>query len=283
MRERICRALDLGGGVLSVADFPSLGRAARHEVRAGRLRLVVAGVYAVPGQLTHQQRVLALAAGAPSAVLIGESAAAVLGWPGAAEPELCSAASILRSRPGYRFVRRSVPSPLIDVVRGVRVTSPALTALDLTDIHGGAAIDDALRCGVRLRDLEEALALTAQRPGNGARRRLLEESRTEPWSEAERAAHAALRRARILGWRANVPLPCGGRRVIGDLVFRAQKVVVEIDGRRFHDSWEQRERDLAKDRGLAAEGWLVVRFPAGLVLSDPDAFVRELLAVLARR
>jgi len=196
---------------------------------------------------------------------------------------MCAAASRLASRPGYALERRTIPERLVVEWGGIRVTAKALTALDLIDSLGGNAIDDALRLGVRLSALKRALDLTPQRPGNDERRRLLRDSRSNPWSEAERAAHRALRAARIRGWRANHAVVLGTSTAYLDVAFCAVKLAVEIDGREFHESWACRVRDAARDRRLAASGWLVIRFSAKEVLDDPDAFVREVADVLDAR
>ena len=205
------------------------------------------------------------------------------GWEDA-EPAVCTAIAQRRTRaPGFALAEGSVPDRLVISLGGVRVTERALTALDLVDEKGGAAIDDALRRGVRLASLWSALEATPQRPGNERRRQLLVDSRDRPWSEAERLAHQALRRAGVRGWATNVPVDAGGRRAFCDIAFDRERLVVEIDGRAHHDGWEQRVRDYARDRRLAPEGWLVLRFPAALVMDDPAAFVAEVLAVRAMR
>lgn len=88
---------------------------------------------------------------------------------------------------GFVVSRRSIPSALVRTCAGLRVTAPALTALDLCADYGGDAIDAGLRSRrVTLADLYEALRLTSKRHGNGERRTVLLESRANPWSKAER-------------------------------------------------------------------------------------------------
>jgi hypothetical protein len=73
---------------------------------------------------------------------------------------------------------------------GLRYTCPALTALDLCDVMGGDAIDQALRTRAStLAQLYRALELTGGRKGNRTKRQLLLDSRAEPWSKAERLLH----------------------------------------------------------------------------------------------
>nr|NLI51344.1 DUF559 domain-containing protein [Propionibacterium sp.] len=282
MHPDLTEALAFGRGVLALAEEPALRHRVRRAVTAGELRRVLPGVYAQTARdLTAHQAGRALMAAHPEAVLVRESAAACHGW--TEPPTECWAAARRRSVPGFRFEDRTIPEALVMSLDGVRVTSRALTALDRVDALGGAAIDDALRRGVPLAALWDALALTPQRPGNDRRRALLRDSRDQPWSEAERAAHAALRAGGVQGWTANLTIEVSGRRFVGDLVFRRQRLVAEIDGRAFHGPWEQRVRDMARDRALAAAGWVVLRFPAQLVLTAPETFVQEVRAALAAR
>jgi hypothetical protein len=76
-----------------------------------------------------------------------------------------------------------------------------------SESHGGDAIDEALRArATTLQDLHCALQLTCARIGNAARRRLLVDSKDEPWSAGERKFHRLLRDAGITAWKANQPL-----------------------------------------------------------------------------
>ena len=82
------------------------------------------------------------------------------------------------SRPGFRFDRRRVPPELVHERHGLRMTVPALTALDLCAELGGDAIDQALRTRTAtLEGLHRALELTGHRRGNQDRRALLLDSR----------------------------------------------------------------------------------------------------------
>src|SRR5207248_10618283 len=81
-------------------------------------------------------------------------------------------------------------------------------------------------------------------------------------SAAERLAAELLRRAGIDGWTANHPIhaPTGELIGVGDLVFRAARVVVELDGRAFHTTADRFERDRYRQNRLTEGGWTVLRF-----------------------
>ncbi|NLA28292.1 MAG: DUF559 domain-containing protein, partial [Propionibacterium sp.] len=160
----------------------------------------------------------------------------------------------------------------------------SLTALDLVPTLGAQAIDDALRRGVPLADLHSARAATAGRAGNGYIQQLLSDSRDEPWSQAERIAHRALRDAGISGWRANVTISLGrDRDAKPDLCFSGLALIIEIDGWKYHRDRQSFVRDRRRDADLAALGWQVVRFPASDVLRDPRGFATAVRRIVTAR
>lgn len=78
-----------------------------------------------------------------------------------------------------------------------------------------------------------------------------------------------------------VVLPTGGIRL--DRCWPEVKLVVELDGARHHTSPEDRQRDLARDRALAALGWVVLRFTYAEVRRDPEGVRRRVLEVYRAR
>lgn len=85
-------------------------------------------------------------------------------------------------------------------------------------------------------------------------------------------------------WVQQHPVQLGdGRWVHLDAAYLEVRVAVELDGAAFHGSRAQRERDLRRDSGLAALGWVVLRFSYDRLVRDPGGCRREILAVLRRR
>ncbi|MGY1600985.1 endonuclease domain-containing protein [Geodermatophilus sp. SYSU D00815] len=78
-----------------------------------------------------------------------------------------------------------------------------------------------------------------------------------------------------------VQLP--GRRIRLDRAWPEAKLAVELDGAQHHTSPEQRQKDLARDRELAALGWVVLRFTYADVLRDPDGVRAKVLEVYRAR
>lgn len=276
-------ALGHGDGVLSRAAHPELAPTIDVALRKGTLVAVLHGVYASPDTADDFAiRARALRIADPQAVLTGASAAYVAQTLVSPPAVVAAATRRLRARHGFHFEHRSIPAALVDRRHGLRITSPALTAVDMAGPEG-APIDDALRRGVSLDALWAAYRLTPQRAGNTLRRQLLIESRDRPWSPAERRAHRALREARVTGWRTNLRIEWRGETVAHlDLAFAAIKLAIEIDGWEFHGSKPAFLRDRRRDRRLASLGWHVVRF-AAIEMDDPVSFVAEVQALIVAR
>jgi very-short-patch-repair endonuclease len=218
------------------------------------------------------------------AVLTHEAAAAVSFWPGLAVPVVrCAVRHYRPPQSGFAFSRGPIPPELVWFRNGLRLTSPALTALDLCEALGGGAIDRALRTrSTTVALMRMALAMTAGRTGNRVRRQLLLDSRDEPWSEAERQVHRLLRAAKITEWQANQPVRLGGVTVYPDVCFRRLRLVVEIDGREFHNDPEVFESDRHRQNLLVLHGWRVLRVTWQMIQQEPDrviAMVREAMAM----
>jgi len=131
--------------------------------------------------------------------------------------------------------------------------------------------------------MQAALRATPCRDGNRERRRVLLDSRDEPWSEAERRAHRLLRQAGVTGWRTNVPLRVAGRLYFVDIAFRGARLAVEVDGRLHEREADLFESDRWRQNALVQAGWRVLRFTWAMLVDHPDVFVAEVLAALRRR
>jgi very-short-patch-repair endonuclease len=174
-------------------------------------------------------------------------------------------------------------------LNGLRVTTRAVTVLDAAvalGLEDGSRLVDRALLRSRV-DLAALRAAHERRPGrHGAVRaqRLLALADGGARSEAERRTHRLLRGAGITGWGANaeIVLPGFGP-VLGDLVFAAEKVVVEIDGWAYHRDLRAFLRDGPRQSALAAAGWVVLRTHWYELHEDPDAFLGALRRTLAAR
>jgi len=216
-------------------------------------------------------RAAAVTAWRSDAVLCGSFAAASTFWRECQVRTIDVACDTTVRRPGFSFQRRRIPSELLLWRGETRMTTPALTAVDLAPATDGESIDAVLRSKMAtIRDLADALAATPNRRGNRDRRKLLLDSRAEPWSVAERIAHRILHGANIHGWRANLPVLLDGRRYFLDIAFRAIKLVIEIDGREFHTLPDVFESDRDRQNALVLDGWVMLRLTYRMLVDRPD-------------
>jgi very-short-patch-repair endonuclease len=273
-------------GVIARSEHAILGGTIDRLIRKGSLRSVLPGVYAPPEVCNSvDTRIRALMRWDPDAVLVDEAAAWVSFWPEVRVTSVaCSMRHKRRPQPGYCFTRRQIPPELVITRSGVRLTAPALTALDLCATLGGDAIDQALRTrATTLEHLHRAMELTTARVGNRTRRQLLLDSRAEPWSAAERSFHRLLRAAGISGWRANRPVVLRDLTFYVDVIFRQLRLVIEIDGRLYHTGAEVFETDRWRQNLLVLNGWYVLRFTWTMIEERPEevlAMVREAIEML---
>ena len=270
-------------GLIVRRRYRNLSHSIDHLVKQGRLVAVLPGVYAYAehGHLLPTRARAAMQV-CPTGVITLHAAAQLSFWPELAVSEVVCADPRRRvGQRGMTFTRRRVPESLISERLGIRITTPALTALDLCESLGGDGIDRALRARVvDLAALNTALDLTPDRPGNHLRRELVADSRDEPWSHPERLFHRILRGGGLTGWVTNHLVRIEGRAFYLDVAFPEQLVAVEIDGRAHHSSPVAFEHDRWRQNELVLTGWRVLRFTWQMVTADPEgvlAAVRQAL------
>lgn len=254
-------------------------------IRTGRLVPVLPGVYAAPEHAgLPLLRMRAVVRSYPDAVLTGAAAARHSFWPAAPLPVVSAAVGRkVAPQPGFVLSRRVVPPELVVEQGGLRYTSPALAAVDLATAEWAEPIDRALRSRTAtLSGMYEALLATSHRRGHADRRRLLLDSRDDPWSEAERRAHRLLRAAHLRGWRGNRPVVVGGRLYYIDISFGASRLAIEIDGRLHELDEDLFESDRWRQNALVRAGWRVLRFTWTMLVDHPELVVQEIRAALGR-
>ena len=257
--------------VLLARDHRDLRHAILRGTEAGRLRRLLPGVYVDAGRADELAiKAAAVARWDPSAVICGRAAAALTYWPKITVGPLVLASPVRHARQ-RGFVERRIPADLVREVDHVRTTVPALTAVELATSDFTDPIDIALRQRVAsLRSMHEAIRLTSHRRGHTDRRRVLLDSRDEPWSAAERLAQRIYRRAGITGWTTNLKtvVPDVGTYYL-DIAFRRERVASEIDGRLHETDVDLFESDRIRQNVLMLRGWLVLRFTWHMLDADP--------------
>jgi very-short-patch-repair endonuclease len=169
---------------------------------------------------------------------------------------------------------------------GVSLTSPARTLVDVASQAGeeetARAVAQARVKGLlRDADLQGALERSRGRPGAQTIRALLRREREPALTRSE----AELRLRQLIG-AARLPLPGSNARVSGyevDLLWAAQRLVVEVDGFRFHGHRAAFERDRRRDATLVAAGYRVIRVTWRQITEEPLAMVASLGQALGPR
>ncbi len=262
-----------------------------NRVKRGRLRAIHPGVYRVgPVPVPLQREMAAVLAGGDGAVLTGPSAGVVWGiLPAARRP----AEVEISVRDGFRGrvagVRvRRVPTLRDDEVterRGIPVTTPARTLLDLAGALAPRALEQALAAAEReelaeLTDVAQLLERHPRRRGAASLRAILSRELGPAFTRSPlEERFLALVRS------AGLPAPQVNAGVAGfevDFLWRRQRVVVEIDGFRYHRGRQSFDRDHDRDLTLRAAGFTVLRFTAKQLDQQADDVLASLESALGR-
>lgn len=277
------------GGAIRRADHPKFQQRLDRLYREGVLERPLPGIFALPGTADafHPAVIAGALWAGPDAVLVGRAAAKLTFWQDLLVDDLEFTIGYRRRVRVKRWVKsfRRIPDQFVWQRGPIRLTSPALTAVDLAaGPKGGDVIDRVLREGAASLDhLWQAFYAQPDRLGNPIRRTLLEDSRDEPWSEAERELHRLLRGRKVTGWKTNRHIRLAGRNYYADLLFEALKVAVEVDSWEFHGDRESFERDRRRRNELEAAGYLVLNFTWRQITEDPDWVVDCIHRALALR
>lgn len=255
---------------MELHDLPVLPRrnTSRNRIdalrRSGRIRPLLPGVHvAREAPETFGLRVEAAAAWRPGVRFCGSTAARLTWWEDLPDDTVRINARIRHSPATWITGDQRLLSPdlFLPLGQAAWVATPAFSVLDMAAAGDGNAICEALRRGAcTLSDMFETLTLLPRAKGNALRKKLLEESRDEPWSPLEREAHMLLRAAGITGWVTNHEIRIDQQSYFADIAFPRQRLAVEIDGWKYHSSRASFEWDRIRQNELVCAGWLVLRF-----------------------
>jgi very-short-patch-repair endonuclease len=182
-------------------------------------------------------------------------------------------------------VRRLVAADTAHV-DGVPVTAPARTLFDIAHLMSAREVERALAQADREELVQqEALRALLRRhpryPGTPVLRALLESGGAAPAltrSEAEERLLVLVRRAQLRAPETNVRID--GVEV--DFYWRAERLVVEVDGYAYHSSARAFERDRRRDARLTARGLRIMRVTWRQIVEEPEATLARLAQALAR-
>ena len=260
-----------------------------YRVASGRLRQLHRGVYSANVLPTRFEREMAAVLAAGSGAVVSYRTAAVVWDMLPATPDAPIDVTVSRGHPapgaGIRVHRVSRLAPQeITSVSGVPITTPARTILDLASCVAGGHLERVVaraeRDGrVALGELGALLQSHRSRPGYRELRKLI--ARGSPAltrSEAESAFLELVRSARL-------PIPQTNVMIRGyevDFVWRAERLVVEVDGYTYHGGRSAFERDRQRDAVLAADGMRVMRVTWKQLSREREALLVRLAQALVR-
>jgi very-short-patch-repair endonuclease len=257
-----------------------------YRVRTGRLHPIHRGVYAVGHRHLTQNAlfVAAVLAIGPGAALSHASAAVLYEVRRAiAGPIDVTVARRLKPRRGIRIHSgRCLPRSDVVVREGIPVTTPARTLLDLADVLDRRSLERAVHEAEVQRlvthdRLREQIARSPGRRATTVLAAILAEGPAPTRSELED-------RALELFKQADLPRPRTNVQVLGievDFLFPAARLIVEVDGDRYHGTAFARRTDAAKQARLEAAGYRVLRLTWEQVTQRPQQTVARLRRALA--
>jgi Protein of unknown function (DUF559) len=257
-----------------------------HATASWRIFPVFRGVFAVGHRrIGASGRILAASLACRGAAASHRSAAYLLGLAetAPASVDVIAVGDHGRALDGIR--PHVVPPPTsgeLTVCDGVPCTRTARTLVDLAGMVGEKGLRRAVEQAAVLRTLDptevEASLARSRRRGAPILRSILADWRALPdkspvlRSRLEARALALLERHGLPRPACNQIVDVGRRRLEVDLLWPGQKLVVELDGGRFHGHRAAIARDKARDRDLLLAGYRVMRF----TWSDMDEEPRRL-------
>jgi hypothetical protein len=286
--------------VVTLEQLVELGLSAsavRGRVASGRFHRVQRGVIALaPADLlTRRGRVMAAVLASSSGTVASHRTAGGLHelslrsrpW-----VDVTSPGTTGRRRPGLRVHSgRTLARCDVTVIDSIPCTTFARTLLDVAVDATRRELERAIDRAEQLRILDmtaidDMLARANGCHGTPLLRSVLDEHRagsTFTRSELEERFLALCRRAALPPDGVNVwipfPAPDGGG-AEGDFVWRAQRLIVEVDGRDVHATRRAFETDRRRDQRLMLLGWRVVRFTWRQVVLESEYVTRTLVGLL---
>jgi very-short-patch-repair endonuclease len=266
------------------------------EVAAGRLHPVFHGVYSVGHRyLTAHGRLLAATLACGEGTVVSHGTAAWLYGLSDWQPRQVDViAPVEAGRKIAGVKRRFVPVPGGREVwrrSGVPVTSPARTIVDCagSNPRGVAAMIEQASVQALL-DVP-AIDRVLDGPRRRGTRHLLRV--LEPWrryrpgikirSRMEAKLLPRLTEAALPIPETNARLRIGGSTYEVDFLWRAEKLVVEADGGRFHDNPAAGSRDSERNHALAEAGFELPRLGWEDLRDRPEAMMATLTRLLRKR
>jgi very-short-patch-repair endonuclease len=129
--------------------------------------------------------------------------------------------------------------------------------------------------------LEQQIAIRRGMTGNTRLREFAKLLGTGAHSVAERHLHSILEAMPGLVFRANAPIQVQGERFVVDVLLPEHRIVIEVDGRRFHSDADTFSRDRRRQNLLVVGGYVVLRFTWLDIVKSPRRVRHEILDAIA--
>ena len=285
---RVARIAARQHGVISRPQLLAAGLASeaiRYRTAHNRLHRLHNGVYAVGfiPAAPLPRAMAAVLAGGPGAVLSHRSAAALWDLGRWTTPiELTAPAK--HARRGIHCHQCVLSREDTTTNYAIPVTTPARTLIDLADVLDDRALTRATN-EAQVRRLVTPEQIAEQVSRSPARRA---QTRLSLNPHAHNAPTRSVLEDRFLELlkEHGLPAPAVNQHVNGhevDALWPRQRLIVELDGRAFHDHAIAFERDRARDATLLAAGYRVMRITWARLTHDPAAEAKTLRALLQQR
>ena len=285
-------------GLVTLKQLEDLGmdrRTAAARVRAGRLHRVHDGVFLVgyPKLSKAAAFLAAVLSCGREAVLSHGSAAALWGFRDGDGQGLHVIAPNRRGRSPQGLVAHRdgwLPPPDRTIYQGSPGTTVARTLLDLAAVLPPWELRRAMGEAEAMRLVDHSQLRNQIRRGRGrrgvARLRLLMDE-IHPQNERSRSElermflHICLE-VGLPQPEVNVPLQVGNKRYKPDFLWRAQRLILEADSRRFHDTDTAFVNDRRREQRLQLAGWRVSRCTWEQVEFEPRTLAETVRGLLAQ-
>lgn len=290
------RIAAIAGGQDNVIDLAQLAAAGmdrktlQRRLAAGLMQRRHRGVYIVGAArptFWASSRAAVMAVGEDSAVS-HRAALALLGLasPPAGPIDVTVTGRGACRRPGITIHRSTLAGVELLRPRGIPITSAARTICDVAATDPTHVIEELLKEArvqriISDRELYAVIDRVPHRAGAALVRELLRDE-----SEAGYSRSAAERRLRRLVCDGDLPEPVYNQPLLEfhpDALWTAERIALEVDGRRYHSHPRAFESDRRRDQILAAHGYVVIRVTWRQLVREPMAVAVRIGQAIALR
>lgn len=271
-------------------DLELKPRTISRAVADRHLFIVHEGVYAVghPAISREAELLAGVLAGGTDALLSHPSAAELWELPLAKDRLIHVVAATHGERPGLRFHRCDVSLDERTEHKGIPVTTPERTIVDVANGLSVRTLERLIR-HAEYEHLTTSTSLAAVvHSHQGARgmknlRRALglsEDAKGNPRSELERRFLRFLRRHCLPRPTINHRIALPGGEVIADCAWPEQRLILELDSRKAHANRHSFESDRARDRAVLVAGWMTIRITWRQLHDEPAQLAADIRVLL---